>query len=869
MAIRFIDKQKGEVVSLSDNDAQNLIRLYPNKYIPIEKETYYVEGEDGKIQPVLGRELNRSIGDSGGSLLSHEQSVIKSAVRSEYSPLGQALKSFGSEAFTFGLLKDRPDLSDPVSVMIEKEREKQFGKWETAGGIAGMIGPLAVGGIGGVLAKGAKTGAKAMIGKGLQQAGKAPSALVFKGASKVGKSVAEKSGSKVLGKLAEAGTFIGAEGAIQGTKAAIQQRRENKADSLRKNWDGVLNQGVKGAGEAILATSAGVAVFGAGGWVAGKTLGKIKDTAVAAGLTPKKLAEASQLKFWGAEPGARSRKNMEGIKNWFSGGKTARTTEERKKALNNVERFLDDEVIPYSKQSINDKDGLLKAIEERADFVSENMKTGRDFLAKFVGNTENFIKGGMQTKKELVANIQARLTKELNKYSDIEKAGLLKPFVKDIENWTLGSKKQPGILATELNKPAEKIDISVVNRTMDYFSRKAKFLKREKKELKIDHAYRSVFRSLSDVEDRFFTKWGKLLQKPVTLKGHPEMKFDIKEAGNVVRGLKETKDLWSKLESVREFTDNAMPTGTKFLYNMHTISPREGILGITGAAIGGSMGGFTGAAIGGVAGTLASRGWATAQMSGKTYLWVTKPISRKLYQINNFMQKSKTVSGVKWALTRPNAGIKAMTEEAKMSTNSLSAYILGRGVGRLIDLKEEAESIPPYELASRGDNAMFKDVESYGGRDNAIQYVVNTAKAKRALIEIMPEYTYDIKGKRTISDKDQREYMKTVNQGITPMGFIDSIANQTLTAKGYNLLSKIHPNFLSHFNMNFIQGYKEGKIKNRFYYNFLKSMKSLTSDTIYSNLDQEEVPQQAQVPKRQMRRSQPGITAIAEGGGYA
>ena len=180
-------------------------------------------------------------------------------------------------------------------------------------------------------------------------------------------------------------------------------------------------------------------------------------------------------------------------------------------------------------------------------------------------------------------------------------------------------------------------------------------------------------------------------------------------------------------------------------------------------------------------------------------------------------------------------------------------------------MDDVVSKVPVYEL--KGQEKETEDIAKHGGRDSLTRFVAKTAQMKRDIIALMPTYTYDIQGNKTYNEGDKDKFLKVVSQGITPMGFVESIVNQDLTEKGYSLFAKHYPDWLTNFNINFRQAFKAGKIDDNFYWLFLRSRDSTVKDFIYSKLDSD-LEEEARPPERKMRHTEPRGIDIAQGGGY-
>ena len=827
MAIRLIDRKRRQVVTLPDSEALTNLNLEPSNWLPLKGEDYFVESEDGKILKVDGSRLNQVIGDSGGKLLTSDEANIKLAVQAEYSAVGQALKSAGSESLLLGLNKNRALPEDPVSRQIELERRKRFGMAEGVGSAVGMIAPVLAGGVGGIVSAGAKAGAKKVLGTGLKQAGKAPSALVFKAASKVGEKVAKKTGNKLVGGVAGGAVFAGAEAGIQGTKIALQTKRENESKEVQQAWDSVLGKGVKQAGETFIATSGWMAAFGAVGKTAGlafKGAGKIGK---ALGVTPEGGLKASRHKFYGVEPGARGRKQMEILKRPFGGNKVT-----KEETLDNFEMFLRERKI-LTPQSKN-KEQVLATIVNQKDKVGKLIKQERDKMTEIMNKNTS-----LSGRKLFFDTVNEDLEDIVKSYSKVQKEGLYRPLITDI-------KKVQGIIQRDIKDLTKGRTKNLFNfrnfkDTMDLLSRKADWNKREASVLKIHKGYRKAYYKLTNLENELYEK---------------AFTSNIEKLKNLLPDFGLHKKQFSKLQASQDVLDKALPTGTNFLSNFRLLDLKHSLGGIIGGTIGWSAGGPVGGGIGAAAGGLASLQLSKLQQEGWTYLQVAKRLERA----NKWMDKNKSVSGVKWLLSNPE-------KEFKMNTNSISTMLLGRGIPRLEDIEEQIAVTPSYKLAGMGNDNLFRGIEDFGGRDNAVNFTAKMAALKRDIVSLMPASVYDQRDNKSIPKLDREKFIELINQGVTPMDFVNAIVNKKLTAQGYELFSRNYSFWLSKFNANFMQGVKRGLIKENFYYSFLKNRNTTAKDFIYSSLDREQAQRQnQQVPKRMLRKNQPSVSEAVQGG---
>ena len=429
-------------------DALLKMRLESDVYQPIPNQKYVVrDRETGEYTITEGKNLQQNLG-SGKTLMSPEDWAVEEVARSKGTKAGRFFSGLMEEATlgldkllgvdeALGYDKERAtDLSDnPIARKVAQKEQEIYGTAENVGRITGAIGPfLATGAIASVARAGAKKATSALAKKALGSTAKGakvaswaiPSSAVIRGADKAGKIARSKIAKMGVGKAGQATGEIATNalvygagaGVLQGIKTWKQALDQHEADKEFRGsktagevMNSALGEGVRAFGETTLASglfmAGGMGVFAGVGKALGLGASGARQLGAASGLSPQKMIDASQLKFWGAEPGARSRKNMEGIKLWFSGNKTARTQAERKKALDNVERFIDEEVVPgqsifgkgkpsvegvgkaedvVSKSGlvVKDKPSLLKAIEIKKDEVGLKVGESREGLGLFL-----------------------------------------------------------------------------------------------------------------------------------------------------------------------------------------------------------------------------------------------------------------------------------------------------------------------------------------------------------------------------------------------------------------------------------------------------------------------------------------------------
>ena len=431
--------------------------------------------------------------------------------------------------------------------------------------------------------------------------------------------------------------------------------------------------------------------------------------------------------------------------------------------------------------------------------------------------------------------------------------------MKDIDNWIKpGVKgKEPGILVKEYSRGEQNIRVKAIKDTMDYFQRKSKFLKREKKELEIDHAYRSAYTALSKLEDEFFKNWGKTLET-AKIKFPKEKLTSLKKVGEQIKALKEQKDLWSKLESVREFTDNAMPTGTKFTMAFQQLNRRDTLLGgmgaIAGWATGGPIGGVAGAAVGGGI----SQGWSQAQQLGWTYLNVTKRLDR----MRNAMKNGKTVGSVKWIFNPQQKFSEDFRPLWDVKPSTLGLMLLGKGgLNNFQKLRDEIFAKPELDYLSDGNEELYKTALDYGGDENASQFVAKTAEMRKDIKDLILQ----------AGDSAVKQDMVTrlIPQFSNPIGFMQGIKTKRLTRRGVRLFRKHYPDWFEDFVTNLQVGIDDGRIKKDDVQWFLNLITPQAKKNVLYSLADRLGLEDAQIKsQRKISLGRPTQSEISAGGGY-
>ena len=817
--IRLINKKTKAVEAYPAQMALNNLILEPDVFTPINEETYFVRGEDGMFHKTLGKDVNRVIGDTSGSLVSQRDFEIESAVRAENSQVGTFLKSFGSEAILLGLNKNEALPQDPIERAKEIKRRELYGGAEAFGSAVGALAPIVVGGVGGVIAGAAKAGAKKAAGKVLKQAGKLPSAQVIKVAGKAGEKVAKivgggKTTKKVVQGIATGAAFAGFEAGKAGIQEAKKVRRENEYKKTPDIMNSVLGTGLAKAGDTFLSTSAFMAgtagVLGVGkiGVKGAGLIGK----GVKGFLGPKSMREA----FFGTQPGVRGKKSMQELRSKFGSAERTKIVKGDKisdeEVLRNTAKFIDDVVGPNTPKT---KAAYLDFIKLEKNKVGKVIKEDRF----------EFYRG---LNKEQIQSLGKNFSKELNNLIKAEKGVLAETTHKGYVNTLKSIKKN-----VDKDFTPEKI-----HETIKVLSQKSKWLKREKSELGIDRAYRRAYSKLSDIEDKYY--------------GKVKEGFKIsKEGKKVFENFKANKDYFSKLQTSEDVLEKSLPTGTNFLSVFGGFDTKSSIGGLIGYSVAGGPGAVAGWAVGKGAGQARNLGYMHLQIANKTDI-VSKAIN------NN-----RSVKGVKKII---NLGTDLKTE---IGVSGLSVLFFGKSFNTLNEFEEQLNALPEHEKFTQGQDELYDVIEEYGGRDNAVNFVAKSAKLKRDIVSIMPEPSLDEKGNKYYTKEAKEAFLKVVSQGISPQGFIASVSKQDLTQVGYEMIKRNYPEWLSEFNANFMKGWKSGEITPKeggYYRNFLREQDTAVSDFIYNYMDREKREAGAKPPKRMLRKQQPTISQSVTGG---
>ena len=833
--IRLLNKKSRQVEAFKPEDALLRLRLEGDTYLPLNGEDYIVRGDDGQFTKTDGSTLYQTLGDTSGKLVTQDQFAIETAVKAEYSRTGQFLKSALSESLFLGLNKEQALPDDALSRAIEIERRKQFGGAETGGSIVGSIAPLVAGGVGGILKAGAKAGAKkALAGKTLEQAGKLPSALVFKGASKAGKLAkegAEKLGIKGPKKLSAiealgVGTgFAGLEAGIAGLKEAKKTAVENESKTAEDTIKSVLGQGVIKAGETFLSTGALIAGFSGAGkaiQLAGK--GAIMGGKLA-GLTPQNLREKFFKTYFSSVSAERLAKSFPGKDR----AETARKASEFVFGIADRAKAKGGPTFKYPSTRTEWYNLLVKEYRE----VGKQIGDQREFLDKLLPQ---------EFKKQFYASIYATFVQTLKTGKSLKGATIEKPFYNEIRR--LATQMEQKLLDKNAN-----YDLKFINEIMDIFAKKANYLKRVAKETDLDKKYRKAYARISEIEDQLFTKAKVVVDKKAI--GTTPIPEHLKSIHKYYAELKKNKDDYSRIITTKDLIDGWKTPGGAFFRDFFAF--RDFLPLALGSFGYGASGAIIGAGIAVGGGLVRSKGYKYLQ------------VARAMEQGNQVLFKNKTIGGVRSILNTP-------AEHADLSISGLSSLFFGKSIKSLSDFEDQLNSIPPQSRYISGQPDLFAMIEHYGGRDNAVNFMAKTAQMKRDIVSLMPQPSFDDKGNKGYSKADKDRFLMTINQGISPLGFVKAVRTRRLTLQGFNLFKKSYPSWLSDFNVNFLDGVRKGQISQAeggFYKSFLNSQNSTTSDFIFSNLDRDRASQVTSPPRRQFRSRQPTSSEVAEGGAFA
>lgn len=840
--IKLINKKTRQVESLKPDDALMNLKLDGQNWLPLDGEDYFIRsgGTDAgpEFQVVDGSKLYQVLGDTSGEVITSDQYAVESSLRAEYSAGGQFLKSVLGEALFLGLNKDKGLPDDPLSRQIELRRRQLFGKAETAGSVVGSIVPFLAGGAGGLVRSGAKMGAKSLVKRGAKVAGALPSAQVFKVASKAGEKArsfakgmgAGKKTQALAGALGSGTAFAGIEAGVAGIRESKTVKRQNEFQKTSDTMKSVLGEGLTKAGETFVGVSAWTAgIFGAGK-VAG--LG-VKGVQKGLGVTGKFIGDsfgpgALRKTFFGTEPGARGQKSLELLKkSHFIKGKPNINTEIGKRdVLKQTSDFLENRgILMADGKDRLTKDEVLSSLNQRMEKVGSDIGNYRDILGKLVDKNDDL-------KSSFVVSSLRVLNKLINDVSPVEKKTLLKPYVKtlkDLGDSILGIKKG-------------KYQLKRYNEMMTTLARKAKYAKRETKELEIDKAYRKAYSVLSKTEDDAF----KLLSK-----NRKEFKFP--ETIKDIKNLKESKDFYSDLINVQDVLNRAMPTGTQFLFNFHTIGSRDTIFGMLGFFLGGMPGA--------VAGGFLSKAVQSTKATGYRHL----QFARQIESMQTWIKKSRSVGGVKSILMPKIKELPAISGASQLNIPGISNLFFGKSFYNMQQFSEHLDALPEHQKYVVND-PISPVIEDFGGRDNVVSYVAKMASLKRDIVRRMPQATFDEKGKKTYPKAEVNAWLDTINQGINPIGFMSAVQSKKLTQEGYNFFATHYPDWLSEWNINFMSGWREGNIEFDFYKNFLDNQNTMVSDFVFNFLDKDFKGNMPAPPRRQLRGFSPTISDSIAGG---
>ena len=435
------------------------------------------------------------------------------------------------------------------------------------------------------------------------------------------------------------------------------------------------------------------------------------------------------------------------------------------------------------------KANFLKAVSNRIDEVGDDIgKTRKAFDDYLEGegrlavelNKENFVKIINKKLDDLIDGVSPVLAKTTHK-EYIKTLDVLKGELKTIRTRAL-----------EVENPAELKKLrdfyfKDFTDTMKVLARKSKFTKREKAELEIDKAYREAYGVLSKAEDDIIEKLGKNIVKD-------------KKLSDQLKNFANQKDRYSRLKTAEEALDYALPTGTNFTFLFSSIGSRDGLLALMGYALGGVKGA--------IAGGVASKTIQLLKNKGTYHLG----LARLMESNRPFMMANRSMQGVRGLLDKAStysAHRLKNKEHSKISIKGLGAMFFERTINNMQEFNEALNSTPPEDVYSKGLSLTAQTIEQFGGRENAMVYLKKTADAKRAIVAMMPEPSIDEKGNRVYTPGQTKKFLNDVNQGLNPLNFIQALHDETLTQKGYNLLKQTYPEWLSTFNMNFMEGYEE------------------------------------------------------------
>ncbi len=818
--IKLFNKKTGQIQDFSTLDATISLRLEPDIYLPLEDSDYYVKAPDGVYHKTKGKDLLKVIGDTDGSLADKSTAEVDLAVRAENSAGMEALKGFVSEAFLLGL--DRPFLRTPQTpeeIAYEKRRQELFGGAETAGRVAGNVLPFLFGGLAGVARGSAK--------KALTLAGKAPSAQILRYADKAGKAtkeMARKAGAKKTGQALAGAVGLGAglsalEAGLSGVKTGIATYRKPKFQGEKKVRSTVtesLLAGTKSAGETFATTSALMSAFAGGVLFTKGTLRatkEVRDMVFGPGnFGPAGLRSA----FFRISTSPSGRKGREILNRKISNRKDTQET-----AIRKLMNFLKKQKLT----SARDRNDMLNKIELKLTAIGKVIGRERERLAKeWTAPDGRFIfgeKGLKDIKHQLII-------------------GLLKLKVRGPGSGTIYNNFNNTIdkVVKTLSQDKRPLTPATFNELMDIFSRYAKYTKREKSELKVDLLFRKAYAEVSKTEDDVYAFFKKYFEREFKKKGMKPPEF-----------LKDKKDVYARLLDVKEIVQNASSSELRKIHGWDRI-----LLGGAGGALGAGIPGA-------VAGVAAASALSGAQNIGYRYLQLAKVLERA----NRLTRQIRVPGGVKNLLKKGSG------TDVKMSLPGVGLFLLQRNINTLDDLSQSLDRLDEWDKTSRGNEDLLSMTAEYGGRANFAGTAVQISRVKQAVIQSIPPLKQNAQGKLTYDKEAERLFLQDINRWITPIQFVNTLQQKGMTIGAYNRFGALYPNFLSHFNLSFWEGVRNGIMDDTdgyYYKRFLEGTNSGVSDLLYSMLEYPEGPPGTGVggPRRKMTRTQPTISESVEGG---
>ena len=854
--IRIYNKNTRQAESFDPDTAlRNL--LLEDRYVPLDEEDYVLKTPDGQFMVVKGKDLYRQKGDINGTLVTQQDYATDVAVTENYSQTGQFLRSALSEAVLLGLNKNQALPDDPLTRQIELKRRELFGTSETAGSIFGSLAPLVVGGVGGLMVKAGKKGAGAV----LKQAGKAPSALVFKGADEAGKLTQKGfakmglTGAKSQATARVLGTSVGLgaiEGGIAGIKQGKQVYREKQYTETENTMKSVLGQGFAKAGE-VFTSTAGIVAGLSGAGFALTQVGKYTGKGV------KKVMEETPMffrnRFFGTEFGVRGQHQLEKLRKSFKTKFPKRTKEEHKALLEKADNFLRDNGLVDST-----RDKVLVRIKNNLSTLGETIDKNRfEFW--------NLLK--LHQTKDSIKKVDNVILTLLNKEANdlikgvgkVQGATTHKPFVNTmlkIKAIIRGHyyEDAPKLAPEYLSKP---FIPQTLNEIMKSLSKYAKYLKRERSELAIDKSYREAYARFSLIEDQLFksipqSKYYKTDIIPLS-KG---IKTDIGKLKETIAKnadkLKEQKDLYSQLKTVEDVIQTAMPPGSNFM---------RGFANFRDIAILGGFG-YSFGPPGIIAGAAVSIGIQQAHQKGYKYL----QMARIAEDVQSTISKVNNKKGVKELLLAKEY---VNDTHQEIGIKGLSFLFFGRIYNNNREFYDTLIATPEYEKRVKGQDDLYQMADDFGGRASAQNFVHSMMRLKQNILNILPLPTINNEGKRVLDNNEMNKFFNTINQGVTPFGFLKAVQNKSLTQSGYDMAKQTFPNFVSDFNTNFLIGYKDGTIDEelgRYYKNFLDNQNTIAEDFIFDMLGAQIKAQapQPQPGQRKFRKQESTISESVAGG---